>query len=273
VGELKTRAGKKSIAPEMSTTWYREFESGKTFKQIADDYGVDQRTVSSYVRREMEEIERQRARINVYQSVLKEHFDDLMIYLGTLIERINFKLPINTCGHDWEDLNQHLKSQRVNSKIQSWNDLLNLRTKTEGKIIERLQKTVRKDSALTELFKEPIESLVDNISNAFYQQLDIWLSGGEGINIENSVNLKADPDRGAMTMLGSGPLGSPNGSNREEIVKRLILLRDKLKKWPESKALGAHLGMITEAQSTLVYELTIWKRRRVLPGKCKSCPF
>ena len=114
---------------------------------------------------------------------------------------------------------------------------------------------------------------IAGIVEVLEHQLDAWLHGSTGLDIElNFKTEPADEEGYVRARYGAFYIGTVKESQTLAFKKALTDLQLKLPALTEYEVIQEYLGQKTKLGEELREELTAIILRRVVPGRCRYCP-
>jgi hypothetical protein len=244
------------VEPGKRREWFQLYEEkGQSPVKIAKDNGYDARTVRSQIELERQERAKKEARTMVLRDLLKEHYNDIYDFAHKLDIQLGSERTTRMALREdskWLALHEHLPRSIIWKNLDKWEKLqnkiiqLNVRVEQllEAQIASRLKATTY--SKAVGLNKRIFNALISHVREAAQGRPEIL----ESFDLEKI------------------------SESQDSSIKRLIQnILKSVATWEEYNDLIQQSNDLSQVRKILHDELLIIQMRRMVPGKCRYCPF
>lgn len=267
--------GRPAVRPDQYRQWLQRVEEGETPPHIAATDGYDVRTVRKYIEMARQEREFREARSMVLRGALEEHYADLVTFARLLDSRLNNRLsgPVpERKERMWSALRSHLPQSPIWKLLDRWEQLGLAWDEMDRQALSRMNEKVAitpwpdlsKEAGSLGLRRDGLSLLVRDRLRALAEDPNtpLW-------------QVISDPrPEGLVQLICNGRNCALVPKDMEHQAKALVLeLMEEMKGWPEVGSLTRISGELKEVAEALREELAILILRRVVPGRCRYCPF
>jgi hypothetical protein len=280
---MSQKQKKSSIRPEKGLEWLQRVENGESPPKIAKADKVDARTVRKHIDVARQERETKEARSAVLRNALEQHYRDLCRYAETLVEstpRGSYYMldtsppepPVLYPAHLEIALREHLPRSPIWGYLNQIPKLNITKGAIEDKLGSMIEAAITSDERLIAELATEEDLVVPGIVRVLKDQLDVWIKGMPGLNVED--NMKSEPaENGFVNLrLSSYGLGKVKNEHRALVDTVITEWTKRIKEWPEYHELEKAFGDIQRVRKNLRDEIALIVLRRVVPGRCRYCP-
>jgi hypothetical protein len=273
---MKNSKGKKGarVTPAMRQDWLRRYEDGETPRDIANSQGVDHRTVKKQIGLAQENMELIEARRHVLRNALEGHYGDLCQFAASLISA--FYLPASfgsTPGGLSDDyrqkplfaaLREHLPRSPLWKHIAAWDEACQAYSVSVQSLKERIWQEITASDIFTNMSSGPdMNRLQEAVEDDFGYHIMASFRGERG--------LRPGKDRGTDNLLEFRRVElSHLPKDKQAWLAELLV---KAQEWDDFQRLSQVVNRLQQAKKDISVEVDILSLRRVLPGRCRYCPF
>ena len=267
-----------TVAKGQARAWLRRFEEhGESPPQIAQSDGYDVRTVRKYVEQALQDRELREARVHVVRQALERHYADLLAFVEVLDGGVKgpTRVPAaSTRDPMWRALREHLPKWPVWRLLARWEELFGRLSQLEAEAVSRMESFVNSSRWLalvqstkeTGLYREGLERVTKD-------RLRGVADAPDAPHDLDAVTL-IDQTDGRRHVVYKATICASVPAQRAKSAQTIVLnLLQAIPDWPEASAMTPVLAEFKRVTEALVEEFTILLLRRVVPGKCRYCPF
>lgn len=274
---MASRRKKPAISVDQPREWLRRYLEGESPPQIAKNDGYDPRTVRKHIELEQQRRESRDARSMVLRQALELHYIDLI----SVVKQVDSRVAVGAVakGADrndrmWRALREHLPRSPLWKLLDKWDRLLAQRTQAGDQAAVRFQDSelgnapigVSVAGDVVGMHKDGLVKLV------VHRLMRTSLALGEPPDPEPVLSENAD-DGLVNLVCASVTCATVPKTDVSKVKKFLSDLQGNIAEWPEVNAMKRVLSDLTKVTPTLQEELATIILRRVVPGRCKYCPF
>jgi len=268
------RIKKAGVEPGQRREWLRRYESGESPAAIAKTDHFDVRTVRKHIALAKMESEGHEARTLVLRNALEEHYRDLCKLAAEIDVRIGRgeSASVLLGSRLYIALRQHMRGYPLLNKLDDWENTLAELAKTEQVVSERIKKELKADSRLDSIpprgREEVIEGLVEILTDQFHNRS----RGNRGLKIDDAFRVEAAEIESVHVQYGRFRAKVPeaNVGGLKQLLSDFESEISRRGEWSVTRTLLEKLASLKE---DLQDELAVITMRRILPGRCKYCPF
>jgi hypothetical protein len=271
------RGKRPSVDPALRRKWLKLYEEdGWTPPQIAREHHYDVRTVRNYLNMETEEAQKKQATLMYYHDALREHYRDLTGLAQTFANQVSRDEPITLDPETdflLSALKEHMKRSPIWAKVDKWNANLQKIKELGKRVQDKINKEVESNNNSRSLSKEIPKLSFGFLANVLDLQFRRWSKGLQPLDFERDFG-KDDAGNGLVQPhIGDFKL-DPISPEKAEKLRRIILdFESRMKQWEELVEMGDLLQEKDKIGRELNTELSYIIYRRVIPGKCRYCPW
>jgi len=266
--------------PTIDLTQRREWfklheEEGWTPPQIAKKFGYDVRTVRNYLNIESEEQQQKQATLMVYRDALQAHYHDLSTLAQTLDAQVKRGEPIALISEVnllMVALHEHMKRTPLLTSIDKWNVHLQKMDDMKKSVQDRIKKEVGSDSPIRDLSPENYKQTIDSLATVLELQFERWVQGLRPFNLKEDFVIES-VEGGVIPRYGAYRFGLMIQESAEVLKKHITDFEVRIKQWKEIMEMQNLLKEKGKLGNELSEELSYIIYRRVIPGKCRYCPW
>lgn len=273
---MARRTKKPAVSHQVYRVWLERFEEGESPPQIARSAEYDVRTVRKYIALLQQERELNQARAQVLRNALEQHYADLVAFAARLegtVKGVSEGGYLERDSRLWNALKAHMPRSPLWKALDRWEHL----KKRERQLFEagqsRMEQKVR---GLADLELAPVATGKEGI----YRPGTAALVGrrlreaAEGRGSSPYVITTRPTGAGLVTILCDEPICAMVSPERvKEITAFFENLGTEIPTWPEVEELRRVLGELERITTVAEEELATIALRRVVPGRCRYCPF
>ena len=269
---------KSAVSPGQHRDWLRRVEeAGESPPQIAKTDGYDVRTVRKHIDLARQERELREARSMVLRRALEEHYRDLVALVGRIDSQVTSPtsfLIVEEGDRMWKALREHLPRSVLWKALRRWEHLQQERIQLQENAVARMQEEVKTSgqykfattTGTSGLNREGLAGLVT------YRLRQVAEASGELPRPDTVRTEKAD--RGLVQLVCSARTCATVRRKNESKTKQFVHdLQVDINQWPETEGMKRTVSELRRLTETLREELATILLRRVVPGRCKYCPF
>ncbi len=275
---MARRTKKPAVPPELARQWLKRFEEdGESPPRIAKADGYDVRTVRKQLDLMRQERERREAKQAVLRQALEKHYADLCSFA----DRIRSELPAGDLPKKipaalredplWTALREHLAHASLWRDIHKWETL----AEEVASALDRLKSRIQKEAPATfsrEFTSSPDTfGLMEGITEAIVFRMVTRGQGWKGL--EGARYTEETTPRGIVVRLGPYHLAHVPADQAPSIKAAFHAIMDQAEGWEEAVDLSQKIAKSADTRKDLEEELTRIILRRVVPGRCRYCPF
>ena len=272
------RKARKGVPPEICRRWLRRFEEdGESPPQIASADGFDVRTVRKQLQLALQEREQREAKQAVLRQALEQHYSDLCNLSRSLSIEFDWP-PRHLSTFLMEDrlytaLQAHLPKSLLWKGIQKWETLVTDLDSIVEELRDRIRREVEARVTLpfTQSFWEGPGLLKDFVESIIFH-LTSLACGSRGLEAAKYTRYQTSEEL-VQIRYGDYTLGGIHPERADEVQPVHQALMSEATGWEEyhrAKELYAELQQLRERLQDELVALTL---RRVVPGRCRYCPF
>ncbi|MEQ4487926.1 MAG: hypothetical protein AAC990_06150 [Dehalococcoides mccartyi] len=262
------RGGKPPVSWDQAVEWERRNRQGETVPQIASKDDFDIRSVRKHINRVKEESETTEARTELYKEVLREHFQELTDVARQLDRAINDEADVTLIiAHPLaKALQEHLPKSQLWPALGEWKTTLNEELQGSANLRDAIKKAISEDVPLAAAF-EGGRMDVEGVTNLMMSQVD---------------NLDFDPAKVKSSPMESSAfqvkydeylLGVVRTNKLDDLIKVLGQFILVLQNLEEYRNLTQIRKTKLELKSSILDTLTGIIYKKLVPGRCRFCPF
>ena len=262
------------VTSAMRRDWLRRYEEGETPFDIAKSVKFDPRTVRKQLSLAQEQLELVDARAHVFRNALERHYEDICRFANEI--KSAFYLPTSLGSNpgglmDYHEqdpllaaLQEHLPRSPLWKHINTWDDAKEAYLSSVQALKERIWKEVKASPSFSEITSElNTDRLHEAVLDDFGFHLLAILRGERGL----------ESRREGKEVAG---IRFRHGDLLNLTEEKQAWLRDLLREaqmWDEFHAFTQATEHLGQTRKDIIAELDIIILRRVLPGRCRYCPF
>ena len=273
---MSPRIKKPPAETEQGRRWLQRHEDGESVRQIAKKDGYDVRTVRKHIERVRQAREIHEARAMVLRNALEDHYRDICGFakeIEAVVSKGHAILPSAISNPLWTALRQHLPKAPLWKGIEKWDHLDQELDRLKAAMKAHLEEAILADDALNAIFPNGLNEDVAGIVEVLERQMDAWLHGSTGLDIELSFKTEpADEEGYVRARCGAFYIGTVKESQKLAVREALTDLQLKLPAFTEYESIQEYLDQKVKLGQELREELTTIILRRVVPGRCRYCP-
>jgi hypothetical protein len=244
---------------------------------IAARFGHDARTVKTHIERAVRESEEKAARQEVLRDTLQLHFRDLTRLATKIAKAINVE---SEPGLESKDallligLRQHLPRSPLWGCLDSWHTVLKEEEDIKAAVARKLDdpRAAFPQYADSTLFDQA--GISEGISHAMQYQLDEWARGNTGLSVDRNLALEPVAESGPVTVYYGATFVGRFPRDIAALLKEAIpRLEESVRLWREFEDLKKARVRLVTIQANLRDILNVIILRRVVPGRCRYCPY
>lgn len=271
------RGRKPGVDKKLRRDWYRLWEEeGKTPPEIARDSGYDVRTVRNYLHIEEEERQQKQATLSIYRDALQNHYRDLTGLIekfGATVKKGDPIILDPEADPMITALREHLKRSPLWDKIDRWNKHLNKIENLKQIAQERIKKTVENDPRIKNLAKNTTQTR-NSLIRVLALQFDKLAHNSHPLTLGEDFIIEPKTDDNGLIQPRYGAYWFDFMIKKvtEKLKIYIAEYESEIKQWEELKDMQ-HLLEDDQPKKDLTEDLNLIIYRRVIPGKCRYCPF
>ncbi len=275
---MQKRTRKPAVKPDLYRQWLRRFEEdGESPPQIAKNDGYDVRTVRKHIELAWQEREMREARSMVLRQALERHYADLVALAGRINSQVVLPTAMSVVQKDdrmWQALREHLPRSALWKMLDRWEHLQHQRSQLQEDAIARMQREVESVAPIqfattgntVGLNPEGTAKLVT------YRLGKVAKASGEPPEPDPILVEEANDE--LVRIVCAAYICATVPRKKESEFKAFIHgLQVDINSWPETESMRRVLLELTRVTEALLEELATILLRRVVPGRCKYCPF
>jgi len=272
---MAKRTRKSPIGSEQAQDWLQRFESGESPPKIADRDGFDVRTVRKHIEAARQEREVKEARFMVLRNALQDHYGDLCGYAERLSLRIAGSAFTVTPEDDYLDsaLRQHLPHSPMWRYLNKWDSLRQDVDQLKQKAAQKIERRVRLEKQLKPIISAGEDGVIAGIIDALKFQFEEWARGYNGLKLAEDLILEPAEEGFANLRYGFAQMGKVRQEHIAIIRKVLNNCESRIKHWDDYRNLERNFAEQKQVSRKLRDELAVIKLKRIVPGRCRYCPF
>ena len=273
---MAKKVKKSALSPEIRRQWFRRFEeAGELPPQIAEADGYDVRTVRKHIELARQEREAREARSLVLRQALELHYKDLVEFAERLERALTMNspdlLPPMRGNPMSSALREHIPRSPIWKGLDRWaylrTELTRLKEGATTRLLQRLESghTYQLASGSHEpgLCLAPIRTLIGN------RLMDL-AQGASPAPEQPTSSVSQD----GLVLINYGGLHCAavqpeQESNASELISNVM---NECTDSPECKNMEQTMSELQTLRTKLGEELTTIRLRRLVPGRCRSCP-
>lgn len=262
------RGHKPSISTYDRRRWLEQLEAGKGITEIARAAKRDIRIVKRHIEIAQEEILKANARKDFLRDLLQQHQDDLMDEVRRLNSIINLPFPRTlspgrTRQKYYDALKEHVKKSSLKGLLESYEEIVLEGDQLKKHIMEQLLSSETElKASLPEEAKAYswVESIVDDLISGFAPDESAYTrekqsDGAYEIKYKNKNLTRVTlPQKDVEALV--------------ESHKKLVMLARNYQ-----SVVDEYRQRRREIAEMITDELDILAVKRLVPGRCKYCPF
>jgi len=268
------RGNKSPIGFDQAVDWYKRRQRGESVTTIAGKAKCDERTVRKHINRVEEQQETAEARTEVYKEVLREHYQDLMEIVKKLAQDVAEENDISIAlAHPLtEALKEHLPKSAIWSMLETWGQGLDEEKRAQGSLRSRVGEAVTGDSVLTTAY-EGGRMDVQGMINLVMERLGALPQ--EGKKLDSSLfNVSQTEPAGCNQVKYAGYLiGVVTEKKMKELRVGIEQIVSLFEDFPGYVDLINAQQTKVSLKKPLSDNLTTIIYRKMVPGRCRYCPF
>lgn len=272
------RMKKPPVRPEQLTDWLRRSEmEGESSPNIAKRDGYDVRTVRKHLDLARQERETREARSTVLRRALEQHYADLIAVVGRVDAQVSNPAGIPIVGQDerlWKALREHIPRAALWKLLGRWERLQQQRIQIHGDVVLAIEQEIEgtgnyKFAAIGDTFGLNRDGIAKLVTHRLTQ---VAKAPGEPPepDIIQSEDVGNDSVRIVCAAIQCATVPREEESQAKAFLRRLQVGIKNRPEAHEARRVHAELSKVTAA---LREELATILLRRVVPGRCKYCPF
>ena len=264
------------VRPEKAREWLGRYESGEALKTIAHKDHFDIRTIKRQVESAISERDMKEARQTVLRAALEKHFNDIValaenmrnvVMAGTAISLEPQATPL------LDGLKQHLPRSPLWLRMDRWHkglqEMENMPIKTESQLApgyEVFRELPAKGGIRADFIVKKGEEIV---------VVEVKSTSREGADRQLESNFKIEEIKDDIMGMFQNPLpvGTANMVATKQIPGFCVTLAKKSGALEVLDRLTELQRQLNRIQSNLKDELNVIVLRRVVPGRCRYCPY
>lgn len=262
------RGGKPPVSWDQAVEWERRNRQGETVPQIASKDDFDIRSVRKHINRVKEESETTEARTELYKEVLREHFQELTDIARQLDRAVNDESDVTPIvAHPMaKALQEHLPKSQLWPALGEWKTNLTEERQAVVNLREAIKKAVSKDGPLAAAFKDGHMD-VEGVTNLIISQV-------EQADFD-PAKVKPSPMESDAFQVKYDEylLGVIRNTNLDILIKALGQFIPGLQNLQEFQHLAQIRKTQAELKSSILDTLTGIIYKKLVPGRCRFCPF
>ena len=277
---MKKRIKKPSVKPELRQEWLRRYESGETPPKIADNDHFNVRTVRKHIDLARQERDVREARSAVLRGALEKHYRDMYDLASSLDSHVVAEHVVSLdseADRRLFALRQHLSRSPLWTNIPKWNRTVEEIDDLEEAIKRRLEDELRQDEELKEIDSVSREAIIVGLVPALNFQIKDWSQGRLGHNAETDIYVEEATEDECAICYGAHhmhPLSRELAHKYEQPVRSIIERFElEIRKWEQYEEMERLFDLLHSLKRRLRDELAVITMRRIVPGRCKYCPF
>lgn len=265
---------KPRIPPGKGREWLEKVESGTPVKEISAKEYYDYRTIKKHIREAQQDREAHQARASVLRGALEKHYEDFCELAVKIEETVMGGREVTldlTEPYKWRALKQHKPKAPLWDHIKQWNNLLSeietLRKDSHTAIEDYMNKAAKSERVFQ------YQGVLLGTIALFEHQFDRWLTGDNGLTIEDSFRVEPIDEQYSNLSCGFAHMGKVSNNDIEEIKVTVIKYKKEIKSWKILNDIQKlYIEIWPEIRNKVVGEVAIIKLKRVIPGHCDYCP-
>ena len=272
--EKEMRKRRMRVTSALRRDWLRRYEEGETPLDIAKSAGFDPRTVRKQIVLAQEHLELVEARAHVLRNALERHYEDLCRFANEI--KPAFYLPTSfgsnpgdlTDYHEQDPLldalREHLPRAPFWKHIKTWGEAKEAYNISVEALKERIWQKVTASPSFREITSElNTDRFREAVLDDFGYHLLAILRGEKGLGSRGE-----DKEVAGIRFRQGDLLHLP-----EEKQAWLRGLLAEAQMWDEFHAFTQAAERLEQTRKAISAELDTIILRRVLPGRCRYCPF
>ena len=271
--------GKKPpVRPEQHWDWLRRSEvEGESPPNIAKRDGYDVRTVRKHIELARQERESREARSMVLRRAMEQHYADLIAVVGRVDSQVANAAGILIGGQDgriWKALREHLPRSALWKLLGRWEQLRHQGSQLHHEVSLRMQQEIEtsgkhKFAATAGTFGLHRDGLTKLVT---YRLTQVAEAPGEPPE-PDTIKVE-DVDNDSVRIVCAA-IQCATVPRKEENQAKAFLhhLQVDINSWPEADEMRRVHSDLSKVTGALQEELATILLRRVVPGRCKYCPF
>jgi hypothetical protein len=262
------RGKKPGVSSYERRRWLGQLDAGKGITEIARAAKRDIRIVKRHIEVAREEVMKGNARKEFLLSLLQRHMDDLLDEVGRLTSIVSLPIPRTLipgrARHKYYDaLKEHLKKSSLKGLLELYEEIVLEADQLKQGIMDQLLSSENELKAtLPEEAKTYpwIESIVDDLISGFVPDESVYTQNKQS---DGTYEIKYKNRN-----LTHVTLSRENAESAVELHKKLLSMIYEHK--PEIDEYRQRRNDIVEM---ITDELDVLAMKRLVPGRCRYCPF
>ena len=271
---MAKRIKKPPVKPEKRLEWLHRVEKeGETLTHIAESDDFDLRTVRKHI--EIARLERdvRKARSEVLRDALEGHYRDLLDTVRNIEKQVFSELQVSLDIPLMSGLRQHMPRSPLWENLRKWNRVLTELAELEAMIRNNLQREIKMDGRLNDIFSEGANGIIPKAIDVLIHQVKEWARGRDGLKIDRDIHIEKNKEGRVRMRYGSSSFGEIEEGQIEIIKAVLIDFESGFKDRSEYLEMEGLFNRLGRLKTNIGEVLTVILLRRIVPGKCRFCPF
>ena len=274
---MSRKAKQPSVSPAKAQDWLNRKEKlGERPPQIGRADGYDVRTVRKKIAEEEHKRDLREARQNVVRSALEKHFADIGAHAGKLRTVLGKAQP-SYVPLEYFSEPLHMSLRQHLPRLKMWDNLSELRLVSqrfngaERALRQKIEKETRARPGLSFSASLKKQGVYEGWGEALINHARAISEGRPGLSAveyrEEETEYGIRLERGAYTL-------ALTSRAKMSMLKRAFQeMMDEITDWGEYAELADAVGRFNELKEAISADLTMVILRRVVPGRCRYCPY
>ena len=262
------RGKKPGVSSYERRRWLEQLDAGKGITEIARAAKRDIRIVKRHIEVAREEVMKGNARKEFLLSLLQRHMDDLLDEVGRLKSVVSLRIPRTlepgrARQKYYDALKEHLKKFSLKRLLESYEEIVSEADQLKQRIIDQLLSSENELKAtLPEKAKTHswIESIVDELISGFVPDESVYTQKKQS---DGTYEIKFKNRN-----LTRVTLSKKNTEAAVESHKKLVSLTHEYE-----TEVDEYRQRRNDIAETIADELDVIAMKRLVPGRCRYCPF